>query len=276
MDWRDEGILLHSRPHGENGAVVEVLTSAHGRHAGHVRAGQGQKISAVLQPGAQVSVEWRARLEDQLGNYRIEPIRSRAAHLMENRATLEAFNAMAGLLVALVPEREPDFDLYEASLDLVELLVERHRDWPAFYARWEIVLLAALGYGLDLDRCAATGTRRDLAYVSPRTGRAVCREAGGPWADRLLPLAPFLAGTGPVSMAGVRSALTMSGWFLEHRACPAMERAALPEARARLLRLLERAELHRAAPGPRDAELVETWNRRIGVTRRSADPAARP
>ena len=268
MDWRDEGILLHIQPHGENGVIADVFTAAHGRHSGHVRGGQGPKLSAVLQPGAQLSLEWRARAEDHLGNYQVEPIRARAAQLMEDRATLAAFNALASLLVAFLPEREPDFDLYEATLDIVDLMAERHGDWPAYYARWEITLLAALGFGLDLDRCAATGTRRDLAYVSPRTGRAVCRQAGGPWADKLLPLAPFLVGEAPPSMAGVRSALGMTGWFLANRVCPAMERETLPEARGRLERVFERGEIPALnRTDRREVARLDLWNRRIGVGR---------
>ena len=268
MEWRDVGILLNTREHGESSAILDVLTSAHGRHAGIVRGARGSKFSAAMQPGAQLSVEWRARMEDHLGNYRIEPIKSRASMLMEDRTGLAAFNAMSALILQFVPEREADYDFYDATHELVEDLCTRPRGWPGSYAFWELVFLSAVGFGLDLDRCAATGTRRDLAYISPRTGRAVSRETGGPWADKLLPLAPFLTGDGTVTMAGVRSALYTSGWFLENRVCPAMERESLPEARDRLVRLFERYEL---APRPKKADgsddRRESWYRRIGVVR---------
>lgn len=240
MEWRDEGILLGSRPYGETSAIVDVLTATHGRHQGVVHGGQGRRLGSALQPGAQLSLEWRARLEDHLGTYRVEPMRSRAAALMEDRLALAAFNAMAALVMAFVPEREADADLYTATLELTDTLCARPPEWLGVYVAWEIRFLSTLGFGLDLTRCAATGLRHDLAYVSPRTGRAVCREAGAPYAGRLLPLAPFLVCEGPVNLAAVRSALGMTGYFLENRVCPAMEREALPEARHRLL--------HRLAP----------------------------
>ncbi|MEM7497284.1 MAG: DNA repair protein RecO [Pseudomonadota bacterium] len=278
MDWRDEGILLSVADHGESSAIIDVLTCSHGRHPGLVRGGQGQKLSATLQPGTQLSLEWRARMEDHLGNYRVEPIKSRAAQIMEDRAALAAFGSMAALLVAFVPERQADYELYEASLDLVTDLSERPRDWPGTYLRWEAAFLGLMGYGLDLTACAATGRRHDLAYVSPRTGRAVSREAGGPFAEKLLPLPPFLAGEGVVTMSGVRSGLRMTGWFLEHRLSAAMEREGpLPEARNRLVQQFERMELPpraNAQPGasgePTQDDRAEVWNRRLGTLRHAS------
>ncbi|MEM6973811.1 MAG: DNA repair protein RecO [Pseudomonadota bacterium] len=264
MEWRDEGVLLTARPHGESGIIVEVLTEAHGRHAGVVRGGQSSRLGATMQPGTQLSVEWRGRLEDHLGSYKIEPVSMRASMLMEDRQALAAFNAMAALVIAFVPEREPDFDLYEASFDLVETLCRRPRGWQAAYVFWEVAFLTTLGFGLDLGRCAATGIRHDLAFVSPRTGRAVSREAGGPYADKLLPLPAFMAGEGGPSMSGVRAGLRMTGWFLEHRVCPAMEREGLPEARNRLLEALRRAEMpSRETPGPQFDS--SAWIRRSGL-----------
>ncbi|MEM9783699.1 MAG: DNA repair protein RecO [Pseudomonadota bacterium] len=264
MEWRDRGVLLTARPHGENGRIIEVLTEAHGRHAGIVRGGQSSRMGATMQPGTQLSVEWRARLEDHLGSFKVEPIAMRANALMEDRQALAAFNATAALVVAFVPEREADFDLYEATYELVETLCKRPRGWQAAYVMWELAFLGTLGFGLDLTRCAATGVRHDLAFVSPRTGRAVCRSAGGPFADKLLPLPPFMSGTSAPSMSGVRSGLGMIGWFLENRVCPAMERDALPEARARFLATLQGNEMPpREAAGPHlDMTL---WFRRAGL-----------
>lgn len=242
MDWRDEGLLLSIRDHGESAAIIDVLTVAHGRHSGLVRGGAGQKMSAVLQPGAQLSVEWRARLEEHLGHFRVEPLRSRAAGIMADRGTLAAFNAMAALILGLVPERGAETGLHDASAGLADALAAQAADWPVRYAFWEVGLLEVLGFGLDLERCAVTGSRHDLAFVSPRTGRAVSRTAGGPWADKLLPLPGFLIGAGRANPGAVREALRMTGWFLGHRVCPALERAALPEARERLLRALDRMQ----------------------------------
>ena len=247
MDWRDEGILLAVRPHGESSAIIETLTREHGRHAGLVRGARGAKLAPVLQPGTQLALEWRARLVEHLGHFRIEPVRSRAAAIMADRAALAALNAIGALLVTLLPEREPNEPVYHGTVALADALAEAAWDWPARYARWELDLLTALGFGLDLASCGATGATEDLAYVSPRSGRAVSHEAGGAWADKLLPLPGFLIGPGAPTIGAVREALRLTGFFLEHRACPALGRDALPAARGRLVRLLENHEM--VAPG---------------------------
>jgi DNA repair protein RecO (recombination protein O) len=247
MDWRDEGILLAVRPHGESSVIVETLTRDHGRHAGLVKGGKGVKMSPVLQPGTQLALEWRARLAEHLGHFRIEPVRSRAAAIMSDRAALGALNAIGALLVTLLPEREPNPQVYDRTVALADALAAGEWDWPARYALWEVDLLTALGFGLELTRCGATGVTEDLVFVSPRTGRAISHEAGGAWADKLLPLPGFLIGRGAPTVGAVREALRMSGYFLEHWACPAFERKALPEARTRLVRLFESFEM--VAPG---------------------------
>jgi DNA repair protein RecO (recombination protein O) len=247
MDWRDEGILRAVRPHGESSAIVETLSRGHGRHAGLVRGARGAKMAPVLQPGTQISLEWRARLAEHLGHFRIEPVRSRAAAIMADRTALAALNAIGALLVALLPEREPVPQVYDRTVLLADALAAGTWDWPAHYARWEVDLLTALGFGLDLGTCGASGVTEDLVYVSPRSGRAVSRSAGSAWADKLLPLPAFLIGRGAPTIGAVRESLRMSGYFLEHWACPALERKSLPEARARLAHLFESHEM--VAPG---------------------------
>lgn len=248
MDWRDEGILLWVRRHGESSAIIEVLTVEHGRHAGLVRGGAGKARAAALQPGAQLSLEWHARLPDHLGTFRIDLIRGRAAAIMASSQALAALNVISALLVRLLPEREPNIDVYRATLGLVDALGDADPRWPVLYALWELALLRALGFGLELERCAATGGHDDLVYVSPRSGHAVSRWAGAPYADRMLPLPPFLIGRGPATAGGVRQALNLTGWFLEHRVRPAFDMAELPQARTRLLRLLARHDT--ASEGP--------------------------
>ncbi len=244
MEWRDQGILLSVRRHGESSVIIEALTAEQGRHAGLVRGGAGKTHGPVLQPGAQLSLEWNARLADHLGHYRVELIRARAAAIMADRAALAALNAVSGLLVRLLPEREPNPEVYVATLGLVDALCDRDAGWPILYALWEMTLLDALGFGLDLGSCASTGTSEDLAYVSPRSGRAVSRAAGEPYAERLLPLPRFLlGGVGPAGAVpgpeDVGAALRLTGYFLEHRVCPAFALDALPDARARLVRMLD-------------------------------------
>lgn len=237
MEWRDEGVVLSARGHGETSAIVEVFTAAHGRHAGVVRGGASRRMAAMLQPGCQVDVTWRARLDDHIGTFTAEPLRQRTA-LLEGRETLAALNATAALLRQCLPEREAHVPLYDRTIRLLDT-VDAGGDWAALYLGWELSLLEDLGYGLDLSSCAATGSRDDLVYVSPRSGRAVSRDGAGDWAERLLPLPPCLLGQGPVSLADLLAGLTTTGHFLTRLVQDQGDRP-LPEARARLIALLSR------------------------------------
>lgn len=240
MDWRDHGTILAMRPHGESSAIIEVFTAAHGRHAGVVRGGASRRFAATLQPGSQVAVAWRARLEDHLGAFAVEPLHSRAA-VLGDRLALPGLNAVCALLQFALPEREPHPALHAASEALFEALAALQAGWPLAYLRWELGLLEALGYGLDLARCAVTGGHDDLAYVSPRSGRAVSRAAAGEWAGRLLPLPACLLGQGGASAAELQQGLTVTGYFLQHRLARDLGGRALPQARARLVEALARA-----------------------------------
>lgn len=250
MEWRDEGLLLASRPHGESGAIIEVFTPRHGRHLGLVRGGAvSRRLLALLQPGAALDLVWRARLEDQLGHFTIEPLSgpSRAGILGDGLA-LKALNALVALLCFALPERDPHPALYAASNRLIAQMAAGQPGWMAAYLRWELALLDELGYGLDLSRCAITGSREDLAFVSPRSGRAVSRQAAGEWAARLLPLPACLLGQDQPSLADLVAGLRTSGHFLTHRLAPALGERPLPAARARLAEALALA-LARAAEG---------------------------
>ena len=180
MEWRDHGILLSTRRHGETSAIIEVFTEAHGRHAGVVRGGTSRKIAPILQPGAQLDLLWRARLEDHIGSYQVEPLRSRAAAALSGRLALAGLNAVTALLSFCLPEREPHAALYARSEQLLDLLGQ-DEIWPLAYLKWELALLDDMGFGLDLGQCAATGTTEDLIYVSPKSGRAVSRAGAGDW-----------------------------------------------------------------------------------------------
>ncbi|WP_424977840.1 DNA repair protein RecO [Leisingera sp. S232] len=239
MEWRDQGILLSVRRHGESSAIIDVFTEGHGRHAGVVRGGAGRRMAPVLQPGAQLDVAWRARLEDHLGSFRAEPLRSRAAAALSGRLALAGLNAVTALLAFCLPEREPHADLYVRSEQLLDLLGNETL-WPLAYLRWELALLEDMGFGLDLTACAVSGSRFGLAYVSPKTGRAVSQEAAGEWADRLLPLPPVMLGQGNAEDAEIVQALRTTGHFLAARLAPALGNHPVPEARGRLLDLLSR------------------------------------
>jgi DNA repair protein RecO (recombination protein O) len=234
MEWRDQGALLAVRRHGESAAIIEVFTASHGRHAGVVRGGGGRKLAPVLQPGAQLDVTWRARLDDHLGVFAVEPVRSRAG-VMADRAALAGLAAVCALLSHALPEREAHPALYPATIALLDAL--EGRDWRRAYLVWEVLLLEELGFGLDLSRCAVTGATEGLAFVSPRTGRAVTAAAAGDLAPKLLPLPACLTG-GPMDDEGLRDGLRLTGHFLTRELASAPGARPLPEARARLVDLL--------------------------------------
>lgn len=237
MEWQDEGTLIGSRPHGETSAIIEVFTAQHGRHAGVLRGGASRKVAAMLQPGSQVTVSWRARLDDHLGVFQAEPLRSRAG-LMADRMALAGLNAICAMLRFALPERAAYPLLYGRTQDLLSWL--DGAGWAADYLRWEMLLLEETGFGLDLARCAVTGSREDLAYVSPRTGRAVSRSGAGDWTPRLLPLPQGLLGQGDMSGTELAQGFAITGHFLLRELSALHHGRQLPEARARLIDLLAR------------------------------------
>ncbi len=239
IDWREEGVLLKVKRHGEDSAIIEVFTRDHGRHAGVVRGGGSRKIAPLLQPGAQLDLTWRARLDEHLGNFTFEPVRSRAAIVLSDRLALAGLNAVAALLVTVLPERDPHPPLYARTMALLDLLGDSEL-WPLAYLHWEVALLEEMGFALDLSRCAVTGTTEGLELVSPKTGRAVSRAGAGEWADKLLPLPPVLRGEGDAEPADIVAALAMTGWFIEHRLVRGSSDRPLPPARARLIEAIER------------------------------------
>lgn len=232
MDWRDQGILLSSRRHGESAVIIEVFTPERGRHAGVVRGGASRRMAPVLQPGAQLDVEWRARLEDHIGTFRVEPLKSRA-WTIGDRLALAGLNAVCALLLFVLPEREAHAELYRKTLILLDIL-DQPEIWTLAYLNWELALLEEMGFGLDLRRCAVLGEKaNDLSYISPKTGRAVSRAGAGEWADRLLPLPPCLMGHGPAPDAEILQGFEVTGHFLRNHLAPQMGNRPLPEARAR-------------------------------------------
>lgn len=224
MEWRDVGFVLRARRHGEAALIAELLTREHGRHAGLVRGGQSPRRRALLQPGNEVAATWRGRLSEHLGTFECELVEAHAAHLLDDPDRLAALNAATALLVAALPEREPQPEVHASFTVLVAALTgpddRARRDsapgWAATYVLWECRLLAALGFGLDLGRCAATGSNEDLAYVSPRSGRALAREAGLAYRDKLLPLPAFLWREVTADAADIAAGLAMTRHFLLH------------------------------------------------------------
>ncbi|EDQ06079.1 DNA repair protein RecO [Sulfitobacter indolifex] len=233
MEWRDQGILLSARRHGETSAIIEVFTPEQGRHAGIVRGGTSRKIAPSLQPGAQLDLAWRARLEDHIGAFTVEPLRSRAAVAMQDRLALAGLNAVTALLSFCLPEREPHPALYRRTETLLDMLGQGDV-WPLAYLKWELRLLEEMGYALDLESCAVTGVSEDLIYVSPKSGRAVSAKGAGEWAERLLPLPAVLRG-GAGSDAEIAQGLVTTGHFLTAHLARDLGGKPLPESRARFI-----------------------------------------
>jgi DNA repair protein RecO (recombination protein O) len=240
MEWTDEGIALAVRPHGEGDAILSALTFEHGRHLGLVKGGVGRRARPALQPGNRLGLTWKARLPEHLGNFAVEPVQLFGARLLDEPLRLAGLAAAVSLLEEALAEREPHPRLYAGLLKLLEAMLADPR-WLETYVRFELVLLQELGFALDLERCAVTGATDDLAYASPRTGRAVSRAGAGELAARLLPLPPFLRADVPATLAEVLAGLRLSGHFLAKQALAPADRP-LPAVRERLTALVRQRQ----------------------------------
>ena len=240
MEVQDDAFVLSARAHGDTGAVVELLTEHHGRRAAYVAGGASRKMRPFLQAGARVVADLRSRTSDQLGSARLEPVGEGPAALFDDPLALVGLNAAAAVAQGALPEREAHPGAFYAFEALMGAFV-MPEVWPAIFVRFEGGLLEDLGFGLDLSRCAATGSMDDLIYVSPRTGRAVSREAGAPYADKLLALPPFMLGAQAGLGAGdVKAGLELTGHFLEQFVFHALNRP-LPPARVWMIERLAEA-----------------------------------
>lgn len=241
MQWSDEGVVLAARRHGESALLVHLLTRGHGRHAGLVRGGQRPRLRPAYEIGNRLLVAWRARLAEHLGSLTGELVQGHAARLLDDGARLACLAAAAAVAEAALPEREPHPVAYEGLLVLLGAL-DADAGWAVGYVEWELALLAELGFGLDLARCAATGATADLVHVSPKSGQAVSAAAGEPYRDRLLRLPPFLLPAPHAAAASpqdVADGLALTGFFLERRVF-APEGRDLPAARSRFVDVLRR------------------------------------
>jgi len=236
MEWEDDAFVLSARAFGETGAIVEILTAERGKFAAHVAGGASRKMKPFLQPGAKVIARYRSRVSEQLGSASLEPIGEGPASLFDDPLALAGL-ASAASIVAALPEREPHPGAFHALEALISALANPDI-WPAVYVRFEAGLLQDLGFELDFSKCTVTGSMDDLIYVSPRTGRAVSREAGEPYKDRLLALPPFLlSAQGGLAEGDIRAGLDLTGHFLEQHVFGPMNRP-LPPARVWLLQRL--------------------------------------
>jgi DNA repair protein RecO (recombination protein O) len=241
MQWQDTGFVLAARRHGESALIVELLTREHGRHAGLVRNGQSPRARGMLQPGNEVAATWRGRLDEHLGTIGCELVRAHAARLLDDPGRLAGLTSAVVLVCAALPEREPHGNVFVSFARLIEAL-DSAVDWPTQYVRWERDLLGALGFGLDFGSWTAPGATADLAYVSPRTGRAVSRTTGLPYHDKLLRLPEFLWRDSPADEAQLVLGMTLTGHFLAHHVFAPQGRT-LPSARIRLAERMRQAAM---------------------------------
>ena len=215
MEFEDDAFVLSARPFGESGAIVEMLTAQRGRYAAHVAGGASRRLRPILQAGARVTARYRARAADQLGSAVLEPVGEGPSALFDDPLALAGLAAAAAVSAGALPEREPHPGAFLAFEALTQALAIP-QIWPAVFVRFEAGLLQDLGFGLDLSRCAATGVLDDLVYVSPRTGRAVSREAGEPYKDKLLALPRFLLSSQQgLSPGDIGAGLALTAHFLE-------------------------------------------------------------
>ncbi|HEY5379141.1 MAG TPA: DNA repair protein RecO [Pseudolabrys sp.] len=239
MQWTDEGIVLGVKRHGEASAILELMTREHGRHLGLVRGGFGSRLKPILQTGNALSATWRARLDEHLGHFVVEPVNLRASNFFAASHAIYGVSHLAALM-RLLPERDPHAGLY-AELDFILDRLDNAAIAAPMVARFELQLLSELGFGLDLEQCASTGASTDLIYVSPKSGRAVSRTAGEPWADKMLRLPGFLRDRG-VEPSGrdLADGFALTGFFLSRHAMEPRGRA-LGDERAHFIAALERA-----------------------------------
>ena len=239
MDWQDQGFVLAARRHGESDAILTLLTREHGRHLGIVKGGSGRRHRAVVEIGNRITADWHARLSEHLGRFQVELSAPHAAMVLSDPMRLAALSSACATLDAALPEREPHADVFDDFAELAGALSDQKESWPADFVRWEARLLTTLGFGLDLSHCAVTGETEGLAYVSPKTGRAVSAEAGAPYADRLLKQPSFLVVGGAAGVEDVLLGLELTGYFIERHVFWPHNRP-LPPARDRFLDTLKR------------------------------------
>jgi DNA repair protein RecO (recombination protein O) len=240
VEFEDDAIVLAARPHGEAGAIIEALTRMHGKWAAHVPGGASRRLRPAIQPGARVRFRYRARAAEQLGSATLEADGEGASALFDDPLALAGLAAAVAVLAGALPEREPSPGAFLATEALLDALIATEF-WPAVLVRFEAGLLEALGFGLDLSRCAVTGSTDDLVWVSPRTGRAVSAAAGEAWRDRLLPLPRFLlSAQASIGSGDVGAGLAITGRFLETCVFAVVSRP-LPPARDRLIERLREA-----------------------------------
>ena len=201
-EWNDIGIILSAKKYGEKGLIVNVLTESYGRYVGWINYYKRKSILSSVQPGNLVKVFWKSRRIEQMGNFKIELISSISGKIFDEKIKLQALTSLCSLLEKFLPERQRYSEVFNATKAFFKVLAfnneVNNEQWIKGYIKWEIGLLSSIGYSLDLKKCAVTGQKNNLNYVSPKTGKAVSRDGAGKFAPKLLKLPVFLGGTGVI------------------------------------------------------------------------------
>lgn len=243
MQWVDKAIILSLRKFDETAAVACLFSREHGLYHGVCKAALSKANRGTYQSGNLVLATWKARLAEHLGTLSTDLLDPIAALALQDPKALAGLNAICALLQISQNERDPHPELYDKSEALLKLLAHGG-EWLPYYVHFELEVLATLGFKLDLSQCAATGVTEDLCYVSPKSGRAVSREAGEVYHDKMLPLSTFLQNADKatnVSDKDLADGLRTTGYFLAHVLRDHRHKEA-PAARARLLSLIAPSE----------------------------------
>ncbi|MDC0094165.1 DNA repair protein RecO [Alphaproteobacteria bacterium] len=249
-EWRDKGIVLSVRKYGEKGMIANILTLEHGRHLGWISNSINKKNSFHAQPGNLVDVFWKSRLIEQMGNFKIELISSVVGKLFDDKIKLQAIISLCTLLEKVLPERQNYSEVFNATEAFINLLLVdndiSNNAWVEGYVKWEIGVLAAIGFSLKLDKCAVTGQKNNLYFVSPKTGKAVTKEGAGKFAPKLLLLPFFLGGAeiiGSNFNKDIIAGLKITSYFFKNKLLLSIndnENNFIPNARNRLIEMIEK------------------------------------
>lgn len=249
-EWNDQGIVLSAKKYGEKGLVINILTKNHGRYLGWLNNYKNKNVLADVQPGNLINVSWKSRLIEQMGKFKIELISSVSGKIFDEKLKLQALNSLCSLLDKFLPEREIYSEIFYATNAFINLLTlqdERKNDhWIEGYVKWEIGVLSSIGFSLDLKRCAVTGVNTNLLYVSPKTGKAVSKDAAGIHAPKLLLLPFFLGGEkviGSNFYKEILAGLIITSYFFKNKLLLSINTKKpinLPGPRVRFVELIEK------------------------------------
>ena len=244
MNWTDEGLLLSVNPHGEKSAIIQVLTRTKGLHAGIIQNAFSRKMSSTLQPSSQLHLNWSSRLEEHLGSYKLDLLKTRADIFLGNKLALDVFNSLSSLCISILAERDPMPDFYKITVKFLDQIVNQKK-WEFLYLDWELDLLTSIGYGLDLKKCVATGTTDNLFYISPKSGKAVCKEKGLKYDKKLLRFPDILRDKekdNEFSRLELVAGLSVTGFFLKKWITYSLQNKQTMKIRQRLIDTLSNEE----------------------------------